>query len=277
MCVVLFSSLIEMKWCLMLLLAVLCTTAKTKNSKNVLDSAMRVNINRHSNVFNFKPWKYAKKWLSYSISQKYKKNHEKRIINSRTNYASSNAENDRAVNDMGANRKRPTIAHFSHSYHKKVVRVLMEENLMTNSKFDQGWIHQIKNLQNSILPLNLIMNRGMKRNMMEHLHKTAMEAHNPPFKQKMCQSATLLERYVCTLLSPDIIITLDMDLATVEATYATMQKYHHCNELFNKDNSPWMRSLSLLGCLQMQDQTLWRLLSKWLQVNSEIMKAFSTQ
>ena len=264
----------------MLLLAVLCTVAKRKDFENELDSAMKIRINRYFNAFNFRSWKYAKEWLVYTVAHGYKENGKKRVRGSGKNYASSNAENTRADNDTEVKMEKQTFAHFSNSFHQKVVHsVLKEENGITISKFVSGWIHKIKSLQNAIIPpLNFIEDNVEKRIMMEYLSKTAMKAlDTTSLEQKMCQAATMLERYVCTLLSPEIIMTLDLDLASDKATYATVKKYEHCNELFNKDNSQWKRSLSLLGCLQKRDHKLLQLLSTFLQVKSDIIKAYPIQ
>ena len=261
-----------MKLFFILLLAILCTSAKRKNTESVLNNALKVRINGYVDPVNIRVGNVAEMWLDYLVANAHNGKEGLDILIP-INHTNSNAECDLADNDTKAKVDRQSNLRTSISFHKRILHVLREENLSTMSKFDHKWIHQIKKFQRMVFPLNPVEHRGMRQNMMElhnNLMKTVEKTSPKPY---ICHVATMLERYVCTLLSPEIIVFLDQDLAE---TTATTQKHHYCNELFNKDNSQWKRSLSLIGCLEKWDQKLQMLLSKWLQVKFGIMKAFPT-
>ena len=138
--------------------------------------------------------------------------------------------------------------------------------MTTISNFDPAWIQHVSKTQTNPALTNVTEPRELKRNVVEYINKIIKELSNTRPKQNICHGTTLLEGYAFTLLSPDVIVSLTLDVATNEITYSAMQKHQHCNEFFNKNNSSWERDLSLIGCLKVGDLRLWKLLSKLLKV-----------
>ena len=254
MCIKLFfSSIMERKWNLVLLLVVLCANGNGRKLKYELDSALIVRINRYSNHIHIPISDFhAKKWLEYSVAHKYKNNGKKSARAPNSKFTRSNVENNHADKNIEAQTERETLAHFSS--HKKVAHALKMGN---KSQFDNGLLYGIKTLRNITSPLNLIT---------EHISSHFLKAEIKEPQNPICQAVMMLERYVCMNLSPEILDSLELELPTIEATYAALQRYYHCQELFNRHNSNWKRNLSLLGCSKIRDKALLKLLCKWLQV-----------